>query len=441
MLKVLLVDDDDFVRTGLKNTVNWGDLGFEIVSEAKNGCEALEILEKIHVDLVITDICMPIMDGLMLVSKIKERELDIEVIILTGYDEFDYAKKAINNGVTLYLLKPVNTEELMESLLKIHIKIEKNNESNMAIENYKASLPLLKQRFLMNLVSENMSDEDIEKNLIMFEIASVDMTFYVVDILLKDSENSKEISEILENKLILDFGDKYHLFRLFEREFCAIIFLSDFQHIGAIKNCFKKILKSIQNEYGKVVSIGIGMPHTGYKNIKEAYTEAVKATEYRTIMGWGSVLYLEDLQKKSKAAMVYSDEDIDDVIIPFKNGEYHKAKAILRGKYIEFIESGIINIDYIRKFSLNVIFEINVKVLKPNMELDEIFGADFLPNKELHELDTIENMRDFMDGLVTKIADYLTEHGKNKYKKEVATAIEIIEKGYKSELSVENIAS
>lgn len=440
MIKVLLVDDDDFVREGLKETIEWDELGFCVVGEARNGKQALAILAKEQIDLVVTDIRMPVMDGLELVDHIKKMEIETEVIILTGYDEFDYAKKAINNGVTLYILKPVNTEELLNSLLKIKIKIKKNNESNKALKNYKENLPVLKQTFLMNLVKEDMSEVDMNKNLMMFEIASLDMTFYVVDILLKESEHIKQINEILEEQLISDFGDKYHLFRLFEKELCVIVFLSNFQNFSTIKNCFKSVLTIVQTEHGKILSIGVGKPHVGYKNMKEAYIEAAEATNYRVVMGWGNVLCLEELRKRPKALMVYSGQDISEVVDEFKNGNYNKGKAILRGKYRRFIEEGIVNIDYIRKFSLQVLFEIDLKVLKPNIGLDEILGVDFLPNKELHELDTIELMRDFMEKITTEIVEYLTNCSKNRYRKEVAEAITIIEKEYKSDLSVENVA-
>lgn len=117
MYKLILVDDEPRIRRGLKNSIPWGELGFEVVGEAGNGKEALALTMELRPHLVITDIKMPDMDGLEYIASLRDVGLDTLVIIISGYGEFEYARRAIRYGVTEYLLKPVEEDELYDRVL------------------------------------------------------------------------------------------------------------------------------------------------------------------------------------------------------------------------------------------------------------------------------------------------------------------------------------
>ncbi len=123
MTKVMIVDDEKYVRMGIKNETDWSLIGCEVVGEASNGEEALEIAAETRPDLVISDIRMPRMDGLTLAEKLLERYPDVKVIFLTAYDEFEYARKAVRLGASDYILKPFGEGELeasVQRLLHLH---------------------------------------------------------------------------------------------------------------------------------------------------------------------------------------------------------------------------------------------------------------------------------------------------------------------------------
>lgn len=124
MYRVLIVEDEDLIRKGLVYVFDWHKHDCVVIGEAANGREALEFIGKTAPDIVVTDIRMPILDGLGLIEAIKH--MPIETIILTGYDEFNYAQKAIACGVSDYLLKPVKDDDLGQALDKICERIRKN---------------------------------------------------------------------------------------------------------------------------------------------------------------------------------------------------------------------------------------------------------------------------------------------------------------------------
>jgi two-component system response regulator YesN len=125
MLRVLLVDDEVFVRRGLRELIDWESCGFEVVDEADNGEDALELIRLHKPELVVTDIRMPVMDGLELIRKaIQEEQLGVAFIIISGFDEFKYAQQAVKYGVHDFILKPVDEQLMADTLNGLRDKLE-----------------------------------------------------------------------------------------------------------------------------------------------------------------------------------------------------------------------------------------------------------------------------------------------------------------------------
>lgn len=123
MYRVLLVEDEEIIRKGIRHSVPWEDCGCCVAGEAQNGEEGIEQIEELRPDIVVTDINMPVMDGLTMIAETKN-SYDYVAIILTGYADFDYAKEAIRNGVSNYVLKPLNMEEMKEALERAVLESE-----------------------------------------------------------------------------------------------------------------------------------------------------------------------------------------------------------------------------------------------------------------------------------------------------------------------------
>lgn len=156
MYKLLVVEDENIIRKGLVHTIDWLSLGFTVIAEGENGSVGLELIKKHEPDLVITDIKMPELDGLEMILKAKEA-VNFESIILTSYSEFDYAKKAIEIGVSNYLLKPINEELLFQAVNKIKLKIDENK----TLESLKA---LTKEKDKIEIFNIKIFTDSTESN-------------------------------------------------------------------------------------------------------------------------------------------------------------------------------------------------------------------------------------------------------------------------------------
>lgn len=136
MIKVFLVEDETIIRQGIKNNIDWKSNGFELVGEAGDGEYAYPMILKSQPDILLTDVKMPFMDGLELSRLVKKALPRTKIIVLSGYDEFDYAKEAIRIGISDYLLKPVTSAGLVESLRKVAEQVLEERENFRLLERY-----------------------------------------------------------------------------------------------------------------------------------------------------------------------------------------------------------------------------------------------------------------------------------------------------------------
>ena len=133
---VLIVDDEPIIRQGLRNTINWTELGFLICGEAGTGEEAIEKIEKLKPDLVLLDIRMPRMTGTELMEIVRKKGFNGYFIILSGYSDFKYAQTALHFGASFYLTKPIDDDELKDAVLSVKKEIMNRNENENSLHQY-----------------------------------------------------------------------------------------------------------------------------------------------------------------------------------------------------------------------------------------------------------------------------------------------------------------
>lgn len=176
MYRVLIVDDEPEIRQGLRLKVNWDQLELQVAGEAANGIEALSMLEADDIDIVITDMNMPVMDGLSFLHSCREQYPALRLVVITGYEDFHYARAAVQNQARDYLLKPVTREELTMTLDKIRKELNNERasllqEANMRwklTQNYKE----MKEHFLVRLVKGEQEYESLMHDRIkLFELS------------------------------------------------------------------------------------------------------------------------------------------------------------------------------------------------------------------------------------------------------------------------------
>ena len=132
--RVLLVDDEEEIRAGISRKIDWDSLGFTLAGEADNGEEALELAELVRPDVVLTDIKMPFMDGLELCRRLKRVLPAAKTVVFSGFDDFEYARKAVGMGVSEYIMKPINAQEMSGVLLRLKDQLDQQQAERRGME-------------------------------------------------------------------------------------------------------------------------------------------------------------------------------------------------------------------------------------------------------------------------------------------------------------------
>ena len=194
MYRILLVDDEILVRDAIKENIDWKSLDCELVGDCENGKQAAEFVKEHPVDIVLTDILMPYMDGMELSKFLHDNYPDVVIVIFSGFGEFEYAKKAIQYGVSEYLLKPVTAMELTGVINKMKEKVDQlrreKNKMNKLTENsekYRKNAQVIRSKNMEALVNcstdvsksiQRLAEMGIDISAISYRVALFDIDLY-----------------------------------------------------------------------------------------------------------------------------------------------------------------------------------------------------------------------------------------------------------------------
>ena len=187
MLRMLIVDDEYYIRLGIEHAFDWASMNIEIVGAAQDGNEGFELAMEKKPDLILMDICMPFLNGLELMQKLQNEKLDCGIIVLSGYDEFEYAQKSLQYGVLDYILKPIDKQKLKDAVTKACITIRNKrslqNYQNIAQQEH----PAIRNQFLQDLLLGNITDPVLIREKIVFlHLPLLDGYFQLICVRLDD---------------------------------------------------------------------------------------------------------------------------------------------------------------------------------------------------------------------------------------------------------------
>ena len=156
MYRIIIVDDEEIMRDGLINLVNWTSLGFQIVADFQDGQEVLEYLKDNEVDVILTDIKMTFVSGLDLARYVNEQKLSTKVVLISGYKDFEYARQAVNYNVVQYLLKPISLKDINRVFTEIRKEIDRERELQKRQEDHQKKfnelISFMRDQFFTDLV-------------------------------------------------------------------------------------------------------------------------------------------------------------------------------------------------------------------------------------------------------------------------------------------------
>lgn len=415
LYSIMLVDDEEEVRKSIIKQIDWESAGFKVVGDAENGEDALEKIEMLEPDVVLTDIRMPFMDGLALAEKIRQRYPSMKVVIFSGYDDFEYAQKAIKLNVTEYILKPVNVEELTSILKRIKSsldeEIEEKRNVNRLRENYRRSLPIIREQFFNDMVHRELAEDLIESKLREYDIPLAGARKWVVvaiDVEKSDDRSKKTLSLHEEEELIpisvmqivQEKLRSYCRFALFqstaEAGMVVIAALDDDNTTTGLIDVLGDICKETKRILEVSVTIGVGHSCTSLSKIAGSYQSAVDALGYKAVVGSGSTIYISDMEPVGSGKLEFDNSDESDFISAVKFGPAEKIEAVtarISGK----LESARVHYRQQQVYVFGVLNTVIQMVQQYDLNLEEILGDEL---EYLSVIDKIQKREEFGEWLL-----------------------------------------
>lgn len=456
MLKVFLVEDEFVVREGIKNNIDWESHGYEFCGEASDGELAFPMIQKLKPDIVITDIRMPFMDGLVLSRLIKKELPWIEIIILSGYEEFEYAKEGIKIGIAEYLSKPINGEALLKEVDALAVKIEEKRKERSIRERYLKEMEenVLKERkdLFHCLVTGTLSAGEL---LEMADKLNIDLSALWYNIVLIRIQSMKHGHDEYSNSLIeieekLEKLEDETQLLIFDRnlEGKALLFKADSgEELERIQTAYLSKVKELLANYEQIRYFGgIGVPVNRLRELPASFEKASHAFAHRYLVRESCILNSEEMEQR-----IYQEQE--EFSISNVN-----PKQIDRSKIREFLKFGDSEeaIYFVEEFFK----DLGSNAMKSNMfrqyiTMDAYFCVvDFLeglqiPRDEITPFDVTsgyaqneERAVNYIAEIIKKALELREKNASNRYGTVVDEVMRYIEMNYgDEELSLNLLAS
>lgn len=455
MIKLLIADDEAVIRKGIQTSIDWSSYGVTVVGEAKNGKEALEKSVTLQPDIILTDIRMPIMDGLTFAKQIREILPTAKIIILSGYDDFEYAKQAIRIGVNDYVLKPFGAEELINLILKLKGQIseerEKREEDIRVNSIMDESKQLLQAKLIQILFKETYDDYtyiygkaklaklDLNYSLFQVIVFNIDDQYFIMENLPhKDKEFIKNSALNIASEVLNEYVNGNFCISDLDY-FVGLIGLEDDSCLD-ISNICEKIKDAIQKYLKITITIGIGNIYKNIKNIPTSYQEALYALRQKVYLGKNSVIHIKDVS--SSAVQIHAPYPVDEekqLLTALKAVDEDTIKDILSTTFSNFKENFVPE-EEVKNYCVKLAVMFTNTVEEMGIDIYNVLGKNTNFYTDIKKYETIDDMERFISCLLNQLIQSLNIYKEQKYKHVVNIIIEYITKHYNENITLKSLS-
>ena len=405
MYRVLIADDEPFILEGLRYVINWEEYGLDIVDEAHNGQDALELLKTLKVNILITDIKMPKLSGLELINQAKIINPNIKIIILSGYDDYYFLHEAIKLGIENYLLKPIKSEELSSTLLNIIDKIDRETAHQTA--QYRDS-DILKNNILCRIVSNTISENEIleKSSLLDLDFNSSNCIVCIISLL---NINDKPVISLSANSICSELVAVQNQGVAFYDPDgnITIIFMKDGISLPEIYNTVHMCIKRINLILKIDVFASIGKIYHDFHFLSKSYGIAKSLLDYELVMPSNCIVEYDKIEKST-------NEMKDNIIIDYQhinNLLLARDKKAVRNYVLNILEvtkrSDGISPSILQNLSIEILFNINNYVRSQIRNADCYFRKISFDYSSVFKINSYDELVIYLDNIIMKAIDVL----------------------------------
>ncbi|GGD49144.1 response regulator [Paenibacillus nasutitermitis] len=442
MYTAFIVDDEPRILTGMQTIINWVSFGFVIVGEASNGLEAQERIAELKPDLVITDIKMPLMDGLELVRVLNKQYPDIQLLILSGYNDFSYAKEALRYGVNDYLLKPVDPIELGQTLELIYNRLWHATQLRLKEMEQLQSLrdiflgKVARGEIIQNLIdTASTYDIGLQGDQFCLLIVSVDRFGEFLISLPGEEIRLKRFA--VRNVMTEIVSHSGYVFEISDQLF-GILLTDPVQTVGDRLSAMAEHIVDCTERYVKEsVTIGVGSIVSQPLEIKHSYNQALKAMEQKFFFVMKHVfIYKPEVFKGGLPDILWDD---DALLLAIREGSPERiAKEI--GQLIASLKLHYMTLAKLKYGVITTIIHLAKLTEEYHGDWQTFYTGKSSEAEHIIGHGDIQLLEQFLMQISLEIFGYVESTKNRKSDSRIDEIIEHIEQNYMRELNLKELS-
>lgn len=456
MIKVIIVDDEYLVRMGLKTTINWNEMGFEIVGDADNGEKALELARKLRPDLVLTDIRMPKMDGLELIRALKEELPETKVVVLSCYQDFEYVREAMQFlGALDYVPKlSMQSGDIADIMANVKRVIEKDNEEQGRLKELELQTNqdnhAMRNNWLRDLLMGTELDEDswvIRGKSLKLNL-NLEKGYTVISLYIHSHDKLFRNNSSIRSSIINLLDDiieknKWHgdTFHIEDEEYCIILNFHGYPnryYFERLESLCEQAINNLRLYLNISASFGVGPISSEIFKIGKSYSQASKACQFSFYKGIETMSYSEEILPYHR--IWYFDKKMAKALTSYLEEGQEEAVTKLMGNYFEKVTKD-------RRVDPSIVMNECRDILSIFTSVLKVYGTNIHdldkedPYETLSSCETLEDLRKWFSGFIEKYFQHLKNVKDNIYGKDIMKAVEYIMQNYDQEIKLVHIAS
>ncbi|MCU6709936.1 response regulator [Paenibacillus sp. J5C_2022] len=434
-MRIIVVDDEDLIRNHIASMIEWDEIGCQIVGAASNGIEAMELIALHEPDLVISDIRMPLMNGIQLSEYVKEKHPQIRIIFLTAYSDFEYAQQAVKLGVVDFILKPVKTSEIIRAVeLQIHNTMRTSHE-----------LLLSQEKAIQQMLST--AEDESEKTSTMQKLGVHQLKLQVMCAEIDNIDalhRSGEAYSLLALREVINRNLQYYPYHYWLYTAPKGIYILLFQSKEQIWNPREDSMKIAREltEYCKTafpfrVSVGISQVLPSLLHLGQAWKEIKECLDYRMMLGKGSIIGYDALFGLN-ICQDKQEEDVVHLIGILCRGEKDQVPVYLRSIYRKIVSTGLMR-NNIQSYFLNIIGKVEEMLLEYGIPIQE--DVQLQAKKMVISFDILVDLMKFMEQWLMEITDRMQSAQSQSVKRIIKEITAYLEMNFTDEITLEKLAN
>lgn len=437
---ILVVDDEPNIAEGLKFLIERYLPNCHVIGLAYDGTDGFEKVLRLEPDIVLADICMPQVDGIEMIRKLKDHGCSARFIILSGFAEFEYAQNAIALGVEGYLLKPVEEDELKKIFNQvcqtiIREKTEKNQISKIKHQAFEMELKsILDSMNEKEVILERLNRINFPINEDGYICTIFESTIPFDEIDFKDSKMKNKIDTCITIS-------KKNIIIPYSRTLLVLILIFDKKiGIDKIKKCIKKVQSQIINNTDNTISIGIGLYNKNAYNIRESFEEARCALNYKIIKGKGSITLFHEIKDIDTEKMFIDPNDIKNLENSIDLMDNEACKKVIDIIFYKFEQLDNRSLSDLQTLSLNIILIGIKKMPLMQLQINDYLGMNILSLENIARFKNIDQLKNWVFNMLKSMNELMLEEDIPERRDIIEEIKEFINRNYNSKISLKEIA-